>query len=366
MCKIGFLRSNYDNCVYMNGYKSFEQIILLLYVDDILIAGKSKAKIHALKNDLSSEFEMKDMGDVKRVLGIDIIGDRNQGTIFMTQQRYLEKVLSRYGMSSAKSVNTPLGGHLKLSSSQSPETEGERLDMDKYPYANVVGSIMYSMICTRPDLAYSLSMVSRFMSNPGMPHWQALKWIMRYLRSSMGLGLLYKKREENDDDNDVIGYADSDHGGCLDSRRSMTAYIFTIYGNIVSWKASLQKVIATSTTESEYVAITEAVKEGLWLKGFLGELLQRKESVTVYSDNKSAICLIKNPVFHERTKHIDIKLHFVRDLVSSGKVKVLKIDTEENPADALTKVLSVAKFNFSMKAVHVVQFDPGGECVPQT
>lgn len=266
-------------------------------------------------------------------------------------------------MADAKSVTTPLGGHLKLCTTQSPETVEERLDMEKYPYANVVGSIMYSMISTRPDLAYSLSMVSRFMSNPGLAHRQALKWILRYLRSSMGLGLLYKKYEEKDDDN-IIGYADSDHGGCLDSRRSMTAYIFTIYGNIVSWKASLQKVIATSTTEAEYVAITEAVKEGLWLKGFLGELLQQKESFTVFSDNKSAICLIKNPVYHERTKHIDIKLHFVRDLVFRGKVKMQKIDTDENPADALTKVLNVNKFDFCMRTVHVVKFDPKGKHIP--
>lgn len=139
----------------------------------------------------------------------------------------------------------------------------------------------------------------------------------------------------------------------------MSGYIFTLHGGCISWKATLQKVVSVSTIESEFIGATEGVKEALWLKGMISELQGKSRDVTVYEDNQSAIYLIKNPSFHERTKHIDVKLHFIRDVVAQGKVLVKKIDTEENPADALTKVLPCAKFGYFMELVQVI--DPGGQ-----
>ena len=140
--------------------------------------------------------------------------------------------------------------------------------MAKIPYANAVGSLMYAMVCTRPDIAYSMSLVSRFMSNPGKVHWQALKWILRYIKGSLGKGLVYGGAYENSYSPVAIeGFVDSDYVGCLDTRKSITGYIFTTFGTTISWKAGLQKVVALFSTEAEYIALTEAVKEALWLRG---------------------------------------------------------------------------------------------------
>ena len=141
--------------------------------------------------------------------------------------------------------------------------------MAKIPYANAVGSLMYVIMCTRPDIAYSMSLVSRFMSNPGKVHWQALKWILRYIKGSLGKGLVYGGADKNSYSSAAIeGFVDSNYAGCLDTRKSITGYIFTAFGTAISWKASLQKVVALSSTEAEYIALTEeAVKKALWLKG---------------------------------------------------------------------------------------------------
>lgn len=213
---------------------------------------------------------------------------------------------------------------------------------------------MYSMVCTRPDLAHSVSVVSRYMARAGREHWSGVKWILRYLKGSKQFGLLYDGRKEND--KVVMGFVDSDFAGDLDNRRSLTGYVFQVYGCTVSWKASLQPVVALSTTEAEYIALTEAVKEALWIKGLLDELGVKTQAATVYCDSQSAIHLSKNQMFHERTKHIDVKLHFVRDILSKGSVKVDKIDTNDNPADMITKVVPLEKLKHCMELIRVMGY----------
>ena len=151
----------------------------------------------------------------------------------------------------------------------------------------------------------------------------------------------------------VVGYCDSDFAGDYDKRRSLSGYIFTVGGNVVSWKSNLQHVVALSTTEAEYIVLTEAVNEALWLKGFLDQLDFKQEQVVVHCDSQSAIHLSKNTVFHERTKHIDVKLYFLRDIVAKGMVKVNKIATEINPADIMTKVIPVGKFNNALNLLKI-------------
>lgn len=229
--------------------------------------------------------------------------------------------------------------------------------MELIPYANMVGSIMYSMVCTGPDLAYAMSRVSRYMATPGKDHYHALRWIMKYLRGSVNLSLVYMSTRLTEER--LVGYADANHGGCLDTGRSTTGYVFTLFKGCISWKASLHKVVAVSTTESEYMAAAEATKKAIWLKGLISEIKGKTEDVTVYGDNQSAIHLIKNPMFHERTKHIDIIYHFIRDVVAKGQMIVKKIDTDDNPADVLTKVLPGPKFKYCLDLIQV--FDPGDQ-----
>ncbi|KAH9754233.1 hypothetical protein KPL71_015385 [Citrus sinensis] len=229
-----------------------------------------------------------------------------------------------------------------LSSQQCPSTESKQTEMLKTPYASSVGCLMYAMVLTRLDLSDAVSMVSRFMSNPEKEHWRAVKWILRYLRGTTSYGLLYGGERANY--NLVEGSVDSDYTGDLDNRRSLTCFLFTLNSCTISWKASLQSVVALSTTEAEYTAAAEAFKEAIWLRGMINELGYEQSSITILCDNQSAISLSKNQVHHEKTKHIDIKLHFIRLEVSKGTVKLVKVYTSNNVADMLTKPVPMAKF----------------------
>lgn len=253
-------------------------------------------------------------------------------------------------MDGCKPVKTPIAGHFKLSNRCGPSTVEESQFMQKVPYANVVGSIMYLMVCSRPDIGYAVSMVSRFISNPGKVHWEAVKWLLRYLSGTRHYGLIF---DGNTSDDKVLGYVDSDFAGDLDRGRSLTGYVFKVLGNTVSWKAQLQHIVALSSTEAEYIALTEAVKEAMWLKRFVKELGVKLEGAVVLCDNQGAVQLAKNSVHHERTKHISVKLHFIREVVSSGKVEVEEVDTQVNSADMLTKALPGPKFWWCVKSLKI-------------
>ncbi|KAL0433193.1 UNVERIFIED_CONTAM: Retrovirus-related Pol polyprotein from transposon TNT 1-94 [Sesamum latifolium] len=223
--------------------------------------------------------------------------------------------------------------------------------MSRVPYANAVGSLMYAMLCTRPDISQAVGLVSRYMHDPGKEHWQAVKWIFRYIQNIVDVGLVF----EQENSQCVIGYCDSDFAGDLDKRRSTTGYVFTLAKAPVSWRSTLQSTVALSTTEAEYMAITEAVKEAIWLQGLLGELGIDQKHVTIHCDSQSAIQLAKNQVYHARTKHIDVRYHFVREILEEGGVKIQKIRTTENPADMLTKIVTAIKFKFCLDLINLVK-----------
>ncbi|RVW38125.1 Retrovirus-related Pol polyprotein from transposon TNT 1-94 [Vitis vinifera] len=316
MHRIGFKRCEADHCCYV---KSFDNsyIILLLYVDDMLIAGSDIEKINNLKKQLSKQFAMKDLGAAKQILGMRIIRNKANGTLKLSQSEYVKKVLSRFNMNEAKPVSTPLGSHFKLSKEQSPKTEEERDHMSKVPYASAIGSLMYAMVCTRPDIAHAVGVVSRFMS-------ASLK---------------------------LQGYVDADFAGDIDSRKSTTGFVFTLSGTAISWTSNLQKIVTLSTTEAEYVAATEAGKEMIWLHGFLDELGKKQEMGILHSDSQSAIFLAKNSAFHSKSKHIQTKYHFIRYLVEDKLVILEKICGSKNLADMLTKGVTIEKLKLCAASI---------------
>ncbi|XP_060969596.1 secreted RxLR effector protein 161-like [Cannabis sativa] len=222
--------------------------------------------------------------------------------------------------------------------------------MKEVPYAEAIGSVMYTMISTRPDIAYAVSVLSRFMSNPGEEHWKGLKWLLRYLKGTASYGLKFNKTGSK---MKLEGFVDADYASNRDTRKSITSYCFQLNECCISWKVQLQPVVALSTTEAEFMATTEAFKEAVWLKGILSEIQMKLRKVTVFSDSQSAIHLCKNPVYHERSKYIDVRLFWIRDKVEEGEVELKKIPSEENPADAGTKVLSVSKFKHCLDLLNI-------------
>lgn len=308
-----------------------------------------------LKPHFYHEFDMKDFGPAKKILGMEIQRDRRAGILFLSKKSYIEKVLEKYNLNNCKYVATPFASHFKLSSRQCPVTEDEKEHMSHISYSNAVGNLMYAMICTRLDLAQVVSVVSRFMHNPRKEHWNALNWILRYLKGTSHFGLLFDKNSMKEIGvmGFVEGFVDSDFAGDLDKRHSISGYAFSLCGSVVSWRASLQSVTALSTTEAEYVLATEGVKETIWMQGLICELGVPQYVIKVYYDSHSVICLTKNDMYQFKTKHIDIKHHFIRDIVAEVKIKVDKIHTDENPADMLTKSLSNTKFKHCLDLVGV-------------
>ncbi|CAM8990842.1 unnamed protein product [Rhodiola kirilowii] len=346
---LGFVRSEFDACFYFTQLDS-DPVYLLLYVEDILLISKSVNKIQKLKKDLSREFKMKDLGKARKILGMIIERNRNDCFLEIHQKPYLEKVIAKYGNLNSKPVKVPLAPHFLLSKSQSPKTDSEIVRMEIVPYANVIGSLMYAMISTRLDLSYVISLLSRFMSNLGMDHWLALKHVVAYVKSTIDTGLCYSKRK---DVLELVGYVDADFGGDRDCRKSTTAFYFTFGMNCISWKSQMQSIVAMSTTETEYISLSESVKEAMWLKGMLAECKLSNNSPVIFSDSQSALCLDKNPVYHERSNHIDIKYHFLRHHVETGVIKLLRVGTEDNPADMGTRVISSIKFKHFLDLLFV-------------
>ena len=253
MTDYGYSRTTSDHCVVVKKYPDGNFIILLLYVDDMLIVGQDTSKISKLKSELSKSFSMKDLGPAKQILGIRIVRDRSLELIWLSQENYIKKVLERFNMDKAKPINCLLASHFKLSSSQCPISDEEKKEMQKIPYGSAVGSLMYAMVCTRSDIAHTVGVVSRFLSDPGKEHWAAVKWILRYLQGTSKMSLCFGKGELILD-----GFINSDMAGDVDSRKSTSGYLISFTGGAVAWQSRLQKCVALSTIEAEFIAITEA------------------------------------------------------------------------------------------------------------
>ena len=334
----GYSKTTCDPCVFIRKFSHDDFIILLLYVDDMLIVGHDIDKIKRLKLQLSESFAMKDLGSANKILGMKITRDRKNRKLWLSQERYIEKVLERFNMSEAKPVCSPLADHFKLGSHQCPTSDEDKAEMKSIPYSSAVGSLMYALVCTRPDIAFAVGVVSRFLSNPGKEHWAAVKWILRYLRGTSKACLCFGSGKPV-----LEAYTDADWAGDVDSRKSTSGYLVTFAGGAVSWQSKLQKCVALSTTEAEYIAITEACKELLWMKKFFKELGMKQEKYILHCDSQSAIHLSKNPTFHSRSKHIQVRYHWIRDVLEMKLLQLEKIHTDDNGSDMMTKILPSEK-----------------------
>lgn len=327
-----YRRSDVDPCIYVKGDKDL--IMIALYVDDLIIASKSEKLMKETKQDLFDRFEMKDLGRLHYCLGIEMVW-RNDGTCSLNQSKYIENVLERFSMKDCKPVSTPINSGTKLTKEMSPKTKEEISEMSLIPYRSAVGSLIYLVTGTRPDIAVAVGEVAKFSNNPGKQHWMAVKRILRYLKETVNVGI-----NCNPDSTELVGYSDADWAGDLDTRRSTTGYLFK-FGNVpICWKSKRQPTVALSTAEAEYMALSMAVQTVIWIRKLLKDFyIASEKSTIIYEDNQGCIAMAKNPVNHERTKHIDIRYNFVREKVEDKTIVVKYLETTEMLADILTKGL---------------------------
>lgn len=307
-------------------------LIACLYVDDLIFTGNNCDMFTIFKKSMMEEFEMSDLGKMHYFLGLEVV--QSDDGIFVSQKKYVREILSRFKMQDFNPTNIPVEFGLKLNKA------GSGKKMDSTFYKQIVGSLMY-LTATRPDIMYSVSLVSRYMECPTEMHLLAAKRILRYLQGTKDFGIFYRKGEKAD----LIGFTDSDYAGDQDDRKSTSGYVFMLGTGAVSWSSKKQTIVTLSSTEAEFVAATACVCQAIWLRRILKELQFKMErATTIFCDNNSAIKLPKNPVNHGRSKHIDVKYYFLRDLNNEGTIELQYCRSEDQLADILTKPLRFLPF----------------------
>ena len=340
MSNLGYVRFQSDPNVYS---RNGPNIILLLaiYVDDILILSNSENTLCKAKSELHASFSMQDMGALHYCLGIQVIQDPSQGIIQINQKSYIESLLKKYNMSKCKGIATPLPISLKTKTSTSSMTQTS--DMVAFPYANILGGIRYLVTCTRPDICFAANFLSRYMQAPSPIHTQHLKRLLRYLQETKDFGITYSACQPLTTPY-LTCYSDADWGGDEDTLQSTSGYVYLLSNGAISWQSKRQQRVTLSSTEAEYVAMTLALKEGIWLKDFLKETtLFPDHPLLLQCDNMSAIMLAKNLKHSELTKHIAMKLQFTRELLHEGNIQISHVRTEQQWADFLTKSTQKSK-----------------------
>ncbi|KAH9697541.1 hypothetical protein KPL71_023649 [Citrus sinensis] len=344
----GFIQNIDEPCVYKK-IQEKSVAFLILYVDDILLIGNDIGVLTTIKSWLAKQFDMKDLGEASYILGIKLLRDRKNKTLALSQAVYIDKILARFSMENSKTGLLPFRHGITFSKDQSPKTSEEIEQMRRVPYAEAVGSLMYAMLCTRPDICFAVGMVSRYQSNPGPGHWTAVKHIMKYLKRTKNYMLVY-----SGDELIPVGYTDYDFMSDKDSRKSTSGYVFTLGSGAISWRSVKQSCIADSTTEAEYVAASEAAKEAVWLRKFLQDL-EVVPAVTaplkLFCDNSGAVAQSKEPRNHKKQKHIERKYHLIRDIVQTGDVEVTQIASQQNLANPFTKAIPGKPFNLHLESM---------------
>ena len=330
--QFGFTNTHSDTSLFCL-FSSDSVIYVLVYVDDILITGNNSAEISQLISNLHSKFALKDMGPLHYFLGIEATYS-SAGTIHLNQSKYITDLLTKAGMDAAKSMPTPMISSHKLTASGGTTFANPSL------YRSVVGGLQYATI-TRPDITYAVNRVCQFMQQPLESHWKAVKRILRYLSGTVSHGLTFHKNS----DLRLLAFCDADWGSDLDDRKSTTGFCVYLGSNLISWSSKKQNVVSRSSTEAEFRSLASVMTELAWLQSLMLELHLPIAMPTVFCDNQGAVQLAANPVLHNRTKHFELDLFFVRDLVIQKKVSVQHIPSEDQIADTFTKPISSVQFH---------------------
>ncbi|KAG2880370.1 Retrovirus-related Pol polyprotein from transposon TNT 1-94 [Phytophthora cactorum] len=323
--RIGFRSCGADQIVYVKGKKD-KYVYVCLYVDDMVIAAKNTTEINEVKTALKSAFKMKELGEAKFILGMEIDHNRTAGSLMIKQTRYVDDVVKRFNQEHSKTVVNPCETGMKLSKLQSPATNAERDDMRSKPYRSLIG--------TR-----------------GQQHWKAAIRVLRYLKSTKEYGIIY---DANNGKVKLEAFTDADWGSNLDDRRSVSRIMVLIGGAPVVFKSKYQRTVALSSVEAEYMALSLCTQEVLWARAMLKDLGHGQvEATQVWEDNQGAIALASSAGYNARTKHVDIRHHFIRENVAKEVIKVDYIGTEDQLADMLTNGLGTKRLKYLLEASRI-------------
>jgi len=347
--KHGYTRLETDHCVYKKTSKDGRTLIYI-WVDDMVLFASSLEALEELKSILKSELDIKDIGEPKYFLGIEITRDRVNRTISLSQKNYVDTIVRRMNLQDAKPVSTPMNPSVTLVKKE----DGPRDPKQSYRYAMAIGSLMYAALGTRPDIAFAVQCLSQFSANPSPEHWTAVKRVFRYLLGTRTYSLTLGACSKDEVSIQLNGYADADWGSNPVDRKSVSGYTFLINDGAIAWSSKKQPTVALSSTEAEYIASTHAARQIIWLRQFLSELeFPEQKPTTLHNDNKGAIALSKDPQFHARSKHIDIQHHFIREKIADGLIEIIYCPTDDMLADLFTKGLPKPKHEGFTKSIGV-------------
>jgi histone deacetylase 1/2 len=342
--QLGFVSSKADTSLFIYSRKGI-QIYMLVYVDDIVIAGSTPDAVDVLVRSLSATFPIKDLGPLDYFLGLE--ASFNSGGMMVTQRKYALDLLHRVSMENCKSTSTPLATGDRLS-----RESGTPLGTDDaFRYRSIVGGLQY-LTLTRPDISFAVNKVCQFLSQPTDVHWEAVKRILRYVKGTLSTGLSFRKSTSTS----ISIFTDADWAGCVDDRRSTGGFAVFVGPNLISWSSKKQPTVSRSSTEAEYKALANGAAEAMWVEYLLKELgVSQQRTPVLWCDNLGATYLTANPVFHARTKHIEIDFHFVRERVAAGALQVRFISSDDQLADVFTKPATrqmLDRFKTNLNLVH--------------
>jgi len=349
ICK--FKRSTSEATLYTRSDLEGNLIIVSIYVDDIVYTGSSERLLSEFKREMMQRYEMSDLGLLHHFLGMEIL-QTDQG-VFIHQGKYAKSLLSKFGLDDCKPVSIPLATGEKLKKVDESELADEGL------YRRIVGSLLY-LTATRPDLMYAASLLSRFMTGPTKIHMGAAKRILRYIQGTLSYGIEYVR----DQSVTLIGFCDADCAGSEDDNRSTSGYAFSFGIGVFSWSSMKQNTVILSTAEAEYVSASEATAQSIWLRFVLDDLGEMQaEATPLFCDNMSAISMARNPIFHQRTRHINRKYHFIREALQEGVINIQFCRSEEQLADIFTKAFLKDRFKHQKLKLGVKPVNSLGEVV---
>lgn len=345
---LDFIQSKIDTCLYT--HKSAEQVTyLIVYVDDILIASNNSVFVSHVELVLNAEFKVTDLGEVSYYLGMKVERD-DAGFFSINQSAYIKRLLHSFNLQDCKVSKLPLdSGYEKF------KNEGRCLENNVF-YQRLIGALMYISVCTRPDITASIAILSRKIKEPLQTDWIEAKRTLRYLKGTINYKLkLGNLNEQNDE---LLGYADADWAQDITDRKSHSGYVFKLHGGTISWACRKQACVSLSSTEAEYVALAEASQEAVWLKNLLEDFgYIHDRAILMYEDNQSCLKLISKHKYSKRTKHMDVKLHYIRDLKEKSVLRYEYCDTEHMVADMFTKPLKAVRLMFLLKQIGLIDGD---------